>query len=101
MTYTQFQKVVQKSRALTSEQKDLLLSGPEWPEEFQQSMAQILRQFDENSILREAYLKGKLHESYTKFEQQVDALKSEEKQKQTAKQVARQTIDGLFPRPVA
>ena len=93
-----FLGLVKKSRALSKEQKELLLADPPLPEAYQKKMDSLLESFDKNSKAREAYLRDKLEILYTQFITSLnEAGIAPEKKKELAEK-ARKQIEGFFPK---
>lgn len=95
---TSFSDSVKSSRALSQEQKELLLADPPLPEGYRRKVADILRKFDERSKAREADLKDKLDELYTAFMQQVDASDLDDREKTDLKEKAKKINSSFFHR---
>ncbi len=94
----QFIDAVQKSRVLSTEQKDELLADPEaFPESYREKVIGLLQTFDAHSMARERELRLKLEESYRTLEKQlIEQGIAEEKRTELLKQ-ARKQINEFFP----
>lgn len=88
---------IQSSRALSSEQKELLLAEPPLSEGYRKKVAEMLGEFDERSRSREAYLKDKLEVLYTEFMQQIEASELGEIEKKELVEKAKQINRSMFP----
>lgn len=93
-----FIDVVQNSRALSNEQKELFLGDPSMSEEYKKKITELLQIFDEKSKDREAYLRDKLEESYTQFISSLDEGGIGEEKKKELAEKARKQIEGFFPK---
>lgn len=67
-----FIEIVRKSRALSSEQKELLLEDPVLSVTFLKHIVKTLELFDTHSKVREAYLRQKLDASLAAFSRELD-----------------------------
>lgn len=92
-----FLEIVQNSRALSQEQKELLLADPPLPEGYRKKVAEMLGEFDKRSRSREAYLTDKLEELHTEFIQQIDASDLGENEKKELVEKAKQIKRSMFP----
>lgn len=98
MTQPTFSTLVHDSRMLSNEQKELFLSDPQLPEEYQQKIIELLQIFDDHSKAREASLRYKLEESYTQFINQLNDAGIGEEKKKVLTEKARKQIEGFFPK---
>jgi len=91
-----FVRAVTESRVLTGEQKELFLHRPDLlPDTYRDGIIRILRDFDNRSIAREAYVQDKLDTLYTEFVQKIHMLELSENAKHTLFSKARTYVDTL------
>lgn len=93
-----FQQTVKESRALSSEQKELLLADPRLPDAYQKKVAALLSDFDKHSKEREAYLRDKMEQLYTDFIRELETEVSDELMRKELAETMKNQMDSFFPK---
>jgi len=96
-TKQNFINVVTQSRVLSREQKMELLTDSQLSTGYKEKLMGLLLEFDKNSKAREAYLRDKMEELYTKFIAQLDAEKIGEETKKELLGKAKKQMESFFP----
>lgn len=93
-----FVAAVQQSRALTREQKALLLEDPNaLSEGYRKSIIRYLAEFDSRSMARERELREALEEEYQSLMRSLYAEEPDEHKREEILGKARKQIDACFP----
>lgn len=92
-----FLQVVEESRALTREQKELLLERPEdFSESYRSTLCKALIRFDQRSLARERELRVKLEEEYRQLVRDLYAQEPDGKKRDSVLKKAREQINACF-----